>query len=193
MKKFSIFILLFLIGFLSFSQDKLEREHRIKKSQFPIESKSFFFEYIENAKRVRYYKEVDTAQTNYTIKFKKDRLSYHIDFDKNNNLQRIGFRITEVDVPSDTFSQIKSLLAKTYDKFKIRRIFQQYHKSGNSNANQLLKDAFQNMMLPSTIYKVLIVGKENGRRQEKVAVFDSEGNLKKMSDVLPANFNRVLY
>ncbi len=186
-------MLLFSIGFLSFSQDKQERQYRIKKSQFPDTCKSFFFENIEHTKRVRYYKEVDTAQTNYTIKFKKDRLNYHIDFDQNNNLQCIGFRINEIDLPSDAYSQIESYMVSTFDKFKIRRIFQQYHISIKNKEDQLLKDAFQNMMLPSTIYRVLVVGKKNGRRHEKEVLFDAEGNLKSIRNILPANFDRILY
>ncbi len=193
MMRFSFFLILFSLGFLCFSQNEQEREHRIKKSQFPSEAVDFFTENIKEVKKIRYYKEVDTAQTTYSVKFKKDRLNYHIVFDKKNTLQTIGFRVKEIDLPSDTYLKIESYLTGRFDTFKIRRIFQQYSISKERTENQVLKDAFQNLMLPTTTYRFLISVRENGERKKYEALFDAEGNLKNIRAALPANYDRVLY
>ena len=193
MMKFSVFTLLFLIGSICFSQDKLEREHRIKKIQFPTEAQAFVGKNVKNANRFRFYKTIDTAQTLYTVKFKKDKLKYYIDFNKNGTLKSIGFRIKEIDIPSETFSKIKSYLSTAYDKIKIRRMFQQYPMTVESSENQVLKDAFQNMILPSNTYKLLTTSKQSGKKLEQEMFFDAEGNLKSIRKTLPANYDRVLY
>ncbi len=193
MMRFRAFLILFSAGFLCFSQNEQEREHRIKKSQFPAEAMNLFTENIKEAKKIRYYKAVDTAQTTYMVKFKKDRLNYQIAFDKKNALQTIGFRVKEIDLPSDTYLKIESYLIDTFDRLKIRRIFQQYPISKEHTVNQALKNAFQNLMLPITVYKFLIAVRENGKRKEYEALFDAEGNLKNIRTDLPANYDRVLY
>ncbi|MEQ9580923.1 MAG: hypothetical protein RIM68_01990, partial [Arenibacter sp.] len=57
---FITLMLLLMLGLQCFSQSKLEREHRIKKSQFPsIDIDKLL---LENTKHIRYYREVDSSK-----------------------------------------------------------------------------------------------------------------------------------
>ena len=61
------------------SRVKAEREHRIKKNQFPETAHDFIKEKLQDAKKLRFYKETDTAKISYQARFKKDKLYYSIE------------------------------------------------------------------------------------------------------------------
>ena len=180
-------MLLLMLGLQCFSQTKLEREHRIKKSQFPsIEMDNLP---LENTKYLRYYREVDTSKITYTLKFKKGKMHYHIDYNDKGAIQNTGFMVKEVDIPTDAYVNINSYLKENFKKIKIKYIQQCYLGSYEN----VLKNTFQNLILPSNTYKVLIRGKKTDKKEDYIAIFDAEGKLIKTTMALPANYDRVLY
>lgn len=180
------------MGSIVFSQAKPEREHRIRKVQFP--SIQFDLESIKPALRqIKYYKEVDSAATTYSLKFKKNRLFYHLDCNDTGNLLVSGFRVKEVDIPRETYANIQSYFKDRFSKFKIRRIWQQYPIETIEFQEDALKSTFQNLLLPSNLYKFLVRGKLEGTKQDLEFWFDAEGNINRMRKSLPTNFDRVLY
>ncbi|MCM4150652.1 hypothetical protein DHD05_03530 [Arenibacter sp. N53] len=187
--KYSYIILVLLIMFSlkSYSQTKLEREHRIKKSQFP--SLEFEALPLEDAKNLRYYKEVDSSQITYTLRFRKGKMHYHIDFNEKGAIQNTGFGVKEVDIPTDTYSNIYSFLKENFKKIKIKYIQQRYPGS----LENVLKNTFQNLILPNNTYKLMLRGKKADKREDFIAIFDAEGNLIKITMALPANYDHVLY
>ncbi len=192
MMKYKIFAISLLMGCFVFSQAKPERQHRIRKAQFP--TLQFDLEPIAPALRqVKYYKEIDSAATTYSLKFKKDRLSYHLDYDNAGNLLVSGFRVKEVDMPAETFDNIQGYLNNSFLKFKIRRIWQQYPVAPNDIQESPLKSTFQNLLLPSNLYKLLVRGALEGKKKDYEFWFDAEGNFSRMRESLPANFDRILY
>jgi len=190
--RLKVFTAFFLLVFIGSAQNKYEREHQIKKSQFPpVEQR--LLSANSKMKQQRFYKEVDSSQTTYTMKFKLDRLRYFMDFDQNGKLQNIGFRVKEVDIPSDAYSKIESYLTTHFDKVKIRRMHQEYMVLDEKANDKTLKDAFQNMLLPSNRYRLIIATKKNGKRMENEALFNAEGSLKMIRKTLPVNYDHVLY
>ena len=92
MKRYRIYLILIgvFIGInVASSQDKQEREHRIRKSQFPEKALEFIQQQLLDAKRIKYYKEIDGAKRSYEVKFKKDRLKYSVEFDEDGNLEDV--------------------------------------------------------------------------------------------------------
>lgn len=184
--KLPLFFLLLTICSLGFSQAKPEREHRIKKSQFPLIEAGVI---PKEAKNLKYYMEVDTSKTTYILKFRLKRMKYHIDMDKLGQIRQLGFGVKEVDIPQETYAQISDFLDGNFQKVKIKRILQ-YYPGDSHNA---LKNAYQNLILPSNTYQLLFRGKQNKGNKEYIATFDAEGNVLKIGEALPANFDRVLY
>lgn len=180
-------MLLLMLGLKCFSQTKLEREHRIKKSQFPTINMDDLP--LEETKKIRYYREVDTSKITYTLKFREGRMHYHLDFNKKGTLQNTGFMVKEVDIPMETYTRISTLLNTNFDKVKIKYIQQRY----NGSSENVLKNTFQNLILPGNTYKIMLRGKKVGKREDFIAIFDAEGNLIKTTRALPANYDRVLY
>jgi len=195
MKKFSgiLLLLLFFTSASSFAQDRIERQHRIKKSQFPSEAISIISENTNNIKRLKFYREVDTVQKKYTAKFKRSRLFYEMDFDKNGELNSMGFNVKQIDIPDEDFERITGYLSQNFEKSKIRRMLQFYPVGKKDNLAKTIKKVFQNLMTPDMVYKILVRGKKNGKPADYNLVFDAEGNFKEIRKSLPANYDRILY
>lgn len=191
---FPAFFIFFLFGgFYSSAQDKIERQHRIKKTQFPSEALKTITENNKDIKRLKFYREVDTAQKTYTAKFKKARLFYEMDFDQSGKFKSMGFKVKRVDIPEESFERITNYLSQNFEKSKIRKMLQLYPIKEKGNPEKTIKNAFQNLMVPNMFYKLLVRGKKVGASTDYSATFDAEGNFVQIRKSLPANYDRVLY
>lgn len=188
-----LFILICSCFFQGAAQASHEREHRIKKSQFPDKAHVFLANEITKVKRLRFYRETDSAKTSFEAKFKKDRLHYSMEFDSDGILKDVEILIKEIDVPNDTFTAIESYLNQSYTKCKIRKILQQYPIEKREEVKKTLKEAFQNLLLPSVNYKLMVSCKTEDGSVDLEFLFDSAGTFKNKRVLLPPNYDHVLY
>ena len=195
MKKFKCLAAFLLLLFVTsgWAQNKYEREFRIRKSQFPEKAYGFLKEELQNAKRIRYYKEVDSSKISYEVKFKKERLFYSIEFDESGELEDVEILIKEVDIPNASFEAINTYLKGYFTKYRIRKIQQQYTLAAFGSISNTLKNAFQNMIDPKINYELIVGGSTGGGFQDYEILFDAEGNFISMRKSLPANYDHVLY
>lgn len=184
--------LILLLGYSAQAQNKYEREFRIKKSQFPEKALTYIEAKLQEARRIRFYKETDSAKVSYEAKFKKDRLKYSVEFDEDGALEDIEILIEPVDIPDDAFANMKTYLEGTFTKYRIRRLQQQYPVT-EKDAEAVVKDAFQNLMLPYIKYELIVAGKKEQGYEQFEILFDAEGNFKKSRKSLPPNYDHVLY
>ncbi|WP_289645127.1 hypothetical protein [Maribacter aestuarii] len=189
----ALFFILLFCCYSTIAQNKYEREYRIKKSQFPEEAIILISEKLEGAKRLKFYKETDSAKTSFEAKFKKDRLWYSVEFDESGKLEDIEILVKEVDLPSDTYSAILKYLDKSFSKYRIKKIQQQYPTNEGEELNKTIKNAFQNLILPSINYELIIGGKKNQEYFDYEILFDSQGNFIRIRKSLPPNYDHVLY
>ncbi|MBO0321307.1 hypothetical protein J0X14_03285 [Muricauda sp. CAU 1633] len=159
-----------------FAQNKYEKESRIKKDAFPEKAYTLISEYLENAKRVRFYQETDSTKKSFEAKFKKGRLHYSVEFNETGDLEDVEFIITENDIPEDTWNTIKAYLDSQYPKLRIKKIQQQHPLTGQ-DPKRTLHEAFQNLMLPHINYKLVFSAKKEGKRKSYEALFNAQGNL----------------
>ncbi|WP_396633117.1 hypothetical protein [Maribacter sp. R86514] len=182
-------LLCFQVGL---SQYKYEREHRILKSQFPALAIANITENVTDFKRIKYYKETDSTKISYEAKLKKDKLWYSIEFNEEGTLEDIEILIKPTDIPNDTYAKILDYLNNTFTKYKIKRLQQQY-LSNNEMVEDIFKNAFQNLMLPSNNYEIVVVGKKDKGYLDYEILFDADGNFKNTRTSLPPNYDHVLY
>jgi hypothetical protein len=193
MMKFNgVLIILLLSSGMLFAQNDYEREHRIRKSQFPTLQNDLLL-IGQNTKQIRYYKEVDSLEITFFLKFKKDRLNYLLSYNESGQLKESGFRIHEIDIPEDTFSKIDAYLSHTFEKTRIKRIFQLYPVTNSQSTKSVLNNTFQNLILPTNIYRLIIVGKKDNKNIENDLWFDAAGNFIRKRQALPLNHDRILY
>lgn len=191
MKKFSFLILLLLITTSTIGQVKYEREFRIKKSEFPTEALSLIKAKLTDAKKIKFYKEIDSNIVSFEAKFKKKRLWYSVEFNEQGKLQDVEVLIKSIDMPNDTFENATNYLDQNFKSYKIAKIQQQYPVIESDE--KTLKEAFQNLMLPTVNYELMINGKKENKFNKFEILFDATGKFKSIRKSLPANYDHVLY
>ncbi|WP_247656527.1 hypothetical protein [Maribacter sp. MMG018] len=194
MMKYKIVLvsLLFFGGFAN-AQYKYEREHRIKKSQFPPAALQFINKDLTDVKRLKYYKETDSTKISYEAKLKKDKLWYGMGFDENGVLNDIKIVIKPVDIPSETLERINAYLEKSFSKYKIKKLQQQYPSSDSETLETTIRNAFQNLLLPSINYEYTVKGKKEKGYLDYEILFDAKGNFINLRKTPPPNYDHVLY
>lgn len=177
----------------SIAQGKYERESRIDREEFPNKSYSLIQDYLKDAKRIRFYQETDSNKKSYEAKFKKGRLHYSVEFDKEGDLEDVEFKIKEKDIPNDTWSTIQYYLNDNYNKHRIKKMQQQYPVQKEESIEKTLHNAFQNLILPVVNYELVFSAKENNGFQEYEALFNYEGQLIRIRKFFLPSYDHVLY
>ncbi len=188
----AFFFILICIPFLAISQNKYEREIRIDKADFPVEALDLVSPYLEDVKRVRFYRETDSIKVSYEAKFKKGKLLYSVEFDQTGKLEDIEFVIKKNDIPEESWNNIIGWLNNEFEKTKVKKIQQQYPNE-QSSPEELLKEAFQNLILPYIHYE-LIFSAQNGKGfQMYEGLFDANGKMLKIRKSLKPPYDHILY
>lgn len=196
MKKFKLLTVILTVSLtinMVNSQYQYEREHRIKKCQFPSNAHTFLEDKLKDPKNMRFYGEKDSLKVCYEAKFKIDKLNYSIEFDEKGEPEDIEILIKEVDVPKDSWININNYLKEEFVKFKIQRIQQQYAVGLNESVDTTLKNAFQNLLIPSINYQLMVRAKNEGDYQDYEILYSAEGFFISRRKSLPPNHDRVLY
>lgn len=187
------FLFIILYSFGSIAQNKYEREYRIRKDQFPTDAKTLLDENITGIKRLKFYKETDSAKTSFEAKFKKDRLWYSVEFDVSGVLEDIEITIKPLDIPSDVLAKITTYFDESFKSYRVKKIQQQYLATPSEDIKTTFRNAFQNLILPSINYEIIVSGKEEKSYVEYEALFNAEGTFISRRKRLPPNYDHVLY
>jgi len=187
-----IFLLLMVCYTTCHSQEKKEREQRIEKQDFPTKALDLMAPYLKDAKRIRYYRESDREKTSFECKFKRNRLLFSIEFDASGILEDVEFIIKKVDISNDSWNRINNHVEATYTNPRIKKIQQQYPSKKDSQ-EQILRDAFQNLLVPNINYELIVTSKGKNGFEEYELLFDSRGYFLKARKSLPQKYDHVLY
>jgi hypothetical protein len=193
--KYKIVCLAFVVScsWWGYSQETSEREYRIKKAEFPLIAYEFIKTELSNVRKLRFYKERDSATTFYKAKLKKDKLYYCLEFDMLGTLKNVEILITRIDIPNDSFSVIQAYLEKNINAYKIYKISQQYLVTDEIAVKTTIKNAFQNLIIPSINYEFVVSDKSDKRQQDYEVLFDSDGNFIQIRKLVAPNYDHVLY
>lgn len=192
--KYSATVLFFLFfSHLGWGQQsKYEREYRITQEVFPKKAHALLSEYLNQAKRIRFYREIGNAKESYEAKFKRGRLRYSVEFDVDGTLEDVEFIIKESDIPEETWHHILTYLEAHFPKFRLKKI-QQQHPLFNQNPEKTLHEAFQNLMLPYVNYELVFSAKRDNLFETYEALFNSEGKLVKLQKSFSPSYDHIQY
>ncbi|MFS4454674.1 hypothetical protein [Maribacter sp. 2304DJ31-5] len=189
----SLAVILLLCGHCTIAQHKYERKYRILKSQFPKTALELIDKKLEGAKKLKFYKETDSIKSSFEARFKKDRLWYNAVFDENGKLGNMEILIKPIDIPSETFLAIERYVKKAFSKYRLKEIWQQYPTSSEETLENTLKNTFQNLIIPSITYKIMVAGKKSRSYLAHEIQFNAQGELLNIHRSLPPNYDHVLY
>jgi len=190
---FIVFLVFITVVNHACGQYKIEREFRIKKNQFPPTAIGVLEKYVTNAKRLKFYKETDSIKKSYEVKFKKDKLWYSVEFDTVGTLEDVEIIVQPTDIPQETFTKVKTYFKQRFEKYRIKKIQQQYPAKASESVETTLRNAFQNLLLPTLFYEIEVAGKIDKNYVEYEVLFDAQGNFKTSRERLPPNYDHVLY
>lgn len=185
-------VILFVLGSYGYAQQKQEQEFGIDEKDLPRNISPLLSEYLKDVKRLRFFKELDGQKTSYEVKFKKDTLYYSIEFDSIGQLEDVEFIIKESAIPKKSYASINEYLGTAHEKYRIKKIQQQYpHEGGNAKA--LLRDAFQNLLSTKINYELIIATKDKEGYVEFEITFDAQGNHLLTRKSVATKYDHVLF
>jgi hypothetical protein len=183
-------ILLFLIGINTYSQQKYEKEFRIKTADVPQAALAFVAE-LNLGKRIKWYKEIGLNQTSFEAKTNYKNKKYSIEFAPNGILEDVEIEINKLEIPNNSFTEINTYLTSNFNKFAFVKIQVQYLGS-NANMIQFLKFENKHTFI-TTQYECVIAAKVNGAYKTFEVLFAGNGQFINKKEIVTRNAAHLEY
>lgn len=188
--KFTFLTLCCLTTLLAFAQGKEEVEERIEAADFPEEARRFAESLFEGEK-IHWIKELNQNGHSYEAKAKFSNVKYSLEFDDQGKFEDLEFVIKSKQLPEKVKQQIEKQLSSEFERFKIRRIQEQW--SGDKSR---LKTAMQQQKKGSALkrqYELEVHGKRKGAYANYEYLFDGEGSYKSSQEIQESNHDNFFY
>jgi hypothetical protein len=170
MRTFLILILLLPAAHYGFTQNKYEKEIRVKDKDVPIEALRFV-DTLAFTKKVKWFKEIGLDKNSYEAKTKKEGRWYSIEFSADGTFEDIEIVIDSEEIPDEIQKKIFTYLNEKYDKYTIEKIQIQY--SGSHTLNYFLN---RGPVVDLKIqYEIVLSSKLDGSFVMFEALFDADG------------------
>ena len=194
MIKFRIQIIIsFLFCTTIIAQTKNERESRIKASKFPENAIEVLKVVPKEAKRTKYYREIDGSKKSFESKFKYNHHWYSIEFDSLGKLEDIEIKIKEGELPRKTLKNIENYLDKNSEKSDIIKIQEQYLYNPQYLETELLKNLFENRSEVISNYELILALRVDKIWKLQEVTFDSLGNFLSKRTIKPDSYEYIMY
>lgn len=173
--------LLFFFCILVFSPNafsqKQEVEKRISAKRFPSEALSQLADSFAGLRQVKYYLELNGADTSYEAKFKWKRARYSVEFLPNGSLMDVEKKVKFGSLPTSFQAMVEQQLGHDFKKFKVKKCQEQTRPG-----------------LPSKRYELEIEGKPVvGKAAVFEYLFEEDGAVVQWQEILLPSNNINLY
>ncbi|WGH74067.1 hypothetical protein P8625_08020 [Tenacibaculum tangerinum] len=176
-------IIYFAVVVTSFSQQKFEKEYKIKLNEVPLKAKSFINKCDFDA-RIKWYAEESQDGKTIEAKFCKDRHVYSIEFDEKGNLLDVERKIKWRELAVKRQQAIKKTLNNHFKKYKIKKIQEQWLTEQESCIG-LAKENLNSR--EKVLYEIVIKGKKNATTELFEILMTGDGTLIKELEFAPQN------
>ena len=195
MRKFEWVLLLglWLFPLTGLGQPRAEGAHRIRKVQFPQAALELLEPFTNDARSIRFYREGEGDRVGFATRFRKDRLTYRVDFDTAGGLVLAGLSVRPIDLPQEAWGRIQIWQDARFSASRVRDIWQTYPRLAFHTDGDTFRTAFQNLLVPQLRYEIVLQVRSGDTRGTYRAIFDSEGNFLELVQVAPPNHEHVLY
>ncbi|HET8735228.1 MAG TPA: hypothetical protein VFM69_01385 [Pricia sp.] len=175
------------------AQVKNEREYRIDSVEFPNKAIRLMTDYLDTARRIRYFKEYDGARIHYEIKLILNRKKYSVEFDSIGNLMDVETYIENGDIPSEARQNIETYLKSEYTRYRIVKVQRQYPKSSYRQDDTLLENAFKGVIDSTINYEMVIAGRKKKGFEDYEISFDGTGQIVSNRNFISIGYDHILY
>lgn len=193
MKCKTLIFSLLVLPLICFSQSKNEKEIRVSKQNFPIQTFLCLNEIPNTAKRLRYYKETDNTNTSFEAKFKYKKKRYSVEFNEEGLLEDVEITINPKTIEVSILNNIKSYLNKNYKKYKLRKTQKQYVYNLETTPQLFVKSTITNTIMLKPNYEIIVEVKTDKSNMFIEFLFNRKGEFITKKRVKPASYLHVLY
>lgn len=181
MKEIKIF-LVFLISFSSYSQQKFEKEYRIKSEAVPNKA----LEFIKNigfTKKIKWYAEESNDGKTIEAKTCFNKHLFSIEFNEEGTLLDIEKKVDFKSLPLKAQDKILKKLSKIFMKFKVKKTQIQF-KGLPKELKNIFDAKDRNEIKARISYELIIKGKKETYALFEF-LFEEKGNLIKQLQIKP--------
>jgi hypothetical protein len=154
-----------------FSQEKTEKESRVKSGEVPEAAREWLKDAFEKVRKPKWYVELSQVGKSYEAKFRFQGNFYSVEFDSVGNIQDVEIEIGQAEVSEEVWYQIQSYFDSQFELVKVAKIQQQFTGSKSD-----LEDFFDEEELEGITvrYEIIFEGKK-GLWELWEALFDESG------------------
>lgn len=160
-----------------FSQEKIEREYRIKSTEAPKKSQQIIKKW-NFKKKVKWYVEESQDGKTFEAKVKHKSKKHSIEFTENGDLMDVEVMVRFKKLPKKIKKNIKKSLAKRFRKFKIEKTQIQYKGKEDDVYKEIFKLKTNRKKL-EPLYELVIKGKTTGRYKLYELLLNKKGKILK--------------
>lgn len=188
------FPMLFILTALCCSaQVKNEKEYRIKIGDFPEKAIQELKEYIKDARRIRYFQEVDNNNVSFETKLNIEGNRHSIEFDSIGNLEDVETVIKKHEVPSLTLKGVEQYFDSEFTRYRIVKIQRQYPREAFNSNEEVFNKAFQNHENPDVNYEIVVAGRKKEGFKDYEVTFNYNGELLNIREFISLAYDHILY
>lgn len=165
-----VFLCLGVFNFC-FSQEKIEKELRIKPHEVPSAAKNWMKYAFEKAEKPKWFLEYSQNGKSYEAKFHYQGHFHSVEFDSLGNVEDVEIEIKESEVSIGVWTGIQSYLELKFDQVKVEKIQRQVTASKSD-----MKDFFDEGKKEGIVirYEIVFQGKKEHWELWE-ALFDDSG------------------
>ena len=197
---YSFVLILLASPCLGYAQDekdpvKAEHEEKIKAEEMPAEALSTLQPFLEGAKKIKYYHEIDGDVHSYESKFKKNNRKFSIEFDKAGQLEDVEINIDLDELPEATKKEVVAYMEKTYDRYAFLKIQQQYSalETGLDDGAVVKMSMTLEKQVTNIRYEIEVEGKQDKEYGSYELLFDADGKFLQGREMVNRNDDNVIY
>lgn len=120
-----LFLSVFWTSISAFSQEKIEREVKVKPSQVPAPAKQWLSDAFENLRKPKWYLEYSQTGKAFEAKFLWKKYFYSVEFDSIGGLQDVEIEIHSSEIPPDSWKQIQRYFSEEFKEVSVQKIQRQ--------------------------------------------------------------------
>ncbi len=168
-----LFLLFFWTSFSVFSQEKIEREVKVKPSQIPDSAKKWLSDAFEGLKKPKWFVEYSQTGKAYEAKFLWKKYFYSVEFDSTGRLQDVEIELSKEEVPLNSWNQIQRYFSEEFKEVSVQKIQRQLIGSESDVEDFFDEDKSEGITIR---YEIVFEGK-NDSWQVWEGLFDEFGTL----------------
>lgn len=181
---------LFFLGINVYSQEKYEKEYRIKTANVPQGALEFIHS-AGFAKKVKWYREEGLRSNSIEAKTKHHKTKYSVEFNTAGEIEDVEYIIQWEDIPALTRINIEGFLDSIYQKKRLVKIQVQLTGEKEKLLQALVEpQADRNL---NTQYEIVLNGVRKGIYERYEHLFSQNGEMISESKIILKNTDHLEY